>query len=123
MKIEKEEIIKYTTEDGNVFYDLDEAKEHERELLIAELYKKSHKVDEYIIYKIENQEELNVLVGNQDYCQTYVYFDIKKEITYPIWVCESTDDDCYYFNYDLLDNIILKHVDILDKLKAIQKMK
>ena len=33
MKIEKEEIFKYTTEDGNVFYDLDEAKEHEREVV------------------------------------------------------------------------------------------
>ena len=120
MRIEKELVEKYITEDGRVFYDLSEAEDYERDLIRDKLYKKSHRVDDYIIYKIESKDELDSLVTN-NYGQTYVYFNITKDLIFPIWVCETTDPDCYYFIYELLENVIYKHIDIIDKLKAIQK--
>ena len=118
MKKEEIKIIKYTTEDGKEFFDLDEAKKHEDNLMFEKLKQKSTKIGKYTIYRIDNISELKLLLYKECGIR-HVRFDI-NELTYPVYICKSTDSKLYYFVFQLLDDVIDDIEQILDKLKNLK---
>lgn len=120
MRKEQEVVNKYITDDGEIFYNEEEAIEHENFLIILEkVYSDVIRVGEYCIYTINTQEELDAL--KNDDCDSNNSFDLPNEISFPLLLCETCDNGGYYFHYETLDDVIQSHIELLDKLIAVQK--
>ena len=118
MKKEEVKMIKYTTEDGKEFYDLNQANEHEKNLMFEKLKLKSTKISEYLIFKIDNLDELKLLMSNE--CGVkHLRFNIDN-LVYPTYICKSIDDRCHCEVFQLLDDVIDDVERILHKLKNLK---
>lgn len=108
----------YITSDNRVFESKAVALNHEEALVREKLQEKSLNVGEYVLYEIENQEELNALMNNtygeREFC-------LPDKLNFPIQLCEWCDFDCYYFVYKLLDDVIEEETEMLDSLKSLKK--
>lgn len=118
MKKEKIKMIRYITEDGKEFYDFNQANEHEKNLMFEKLKLKSTKISEYSIFKVENLDELKLLLSN-DYGVKHLRFDIEN-LVYPVYICKSIDDRCNCDVFQLLDDVIDDVEKMLDKLKKLK---
>lgn len=115
MRIEKVE--KYITEDGEEFFDLEDAKNHERDLIYENLHEYA-KIDDMVIYKITNVLQLEALLNNS-YGERTAGFKI-EDVAYPTYICETMDDGCYYFYYRMLDDVITTFEKTLEQLKNVK---
>lgn len=122
MRVETEMIKKYVTDDGRVFYDMEDAEKYESRLILNEVFKTVQHVGEYAIYKITNKNELEQLITCKEdtYYRCDVEFDLDSEFLFPMYICEETNNVYFFYRYSLLDDIIIKQIQILDGLKAIQ---
>ena len=118
MKKEEVKTIKYITEDGKEFFDIEQANKHEKDLMFEELKRKSIKILIYSIFKIENKDELKLLISN-DYGIKHVRFDIET-LTYPIYICKSIDTRYQCGVFQLLDEVIYDVEKVLNKLKNLK---
>jgi len=119
MRIEEEITYKYVTEDGQVFLSRQDAIDHENFLIRLNINKTVVTVNEYEIYTINNQQELNALIFENRYGSRTTSFPKEGHI-FPIQVCETHDDD-YYFNYILLSELIEQTSNLLIQLEEIKK--
>lgn len=120
MRIEEEITYKYVTEDGQVFLSRQDAVDHENFILRLKINKTVVKINEYEIYTINNQQELNALIFENSYGGRKTSFP-KEGHNFPIQICETHDDDYYYFEYILLEELIEKTSELLIKLEEIKK--
>lgn len=118
MKKEEIKMIKYTTEDGKEFYDFNQANEHEKNLMFEKLKTKSTKISEYSIFKIDNLNELKLLLNNE-YGVKHLRFNIEN-LVYPVYICKSIDERCRCNVFQLLDDVINDVEKILNKLKNLK---
>ena len=120
MRIKEEITYKYVTEDGQVFLNRQDAVDHENFIIRLKLNKTVVKINEYEIYTINNQQELNALIFENSYGERKTSFP-KEGYNFPIQICETHDEDYYYFEYILLEELIEKTSEMLIKLEEIKK--
>lgn len=118
MKKEEVKLIKYVTEDGKEFFDIEQANKHEKDLMFEKLKLKSIKISVYSVFKIDNKDELKLLIGN-DYGIKHVRFDIET-LTYPVYICKSIDTRYRCGVFQLLDEVIYDVEKVLNKLKNLK---
>ena len=112
----KTEIIEhFVTSDNMVFDNREDAVDHEYELTREKLYENSLIVGNYRIYLISDEDELGALANNYYGERT---FDLPDNYNLPMFVCETSYDDFYYY-YEALDDVIEKEEERLSKLKDI----
>lgn len=112
----KTEIVeRFVTSDNMVFDNREDAVDHEYELTREKLYENSLIVGNYRIYLISDKDDLRALANNYYGERT---FDLPDDYELPMFVCESSYDDFYYY-YEALDAVIEKEEERLSKLKDI----
>ena len=112
----KTEIVeRFVTSDDMVFDNREDAVDHEYELTREKLYENSLIVGNYRIYLISDKDELGALANNWYGERT---FDLPDDYKLPMFVCETSYDDFYYY-YESLDSVIEKEEKRLSELKDI----
>lgn len=118
-KVEKV-VLRYVTDDGEEFDTEEKALEHEYEMIMNRLYDTKLKIDSYIIYKINNKDELKVFKEKSYSSRTSIEFDINEINEFPVFICEETFED-YYIVYNKMDDVLMFHEQMVEKLKNVSK--
>lgn len=106
--------FEYVCSDDVAFNSKEEAEEHEYELIRDVIYKKQTKeIGDYIIYVINNKEELKALENNPYGESTFI---LPRLITFPLILGEISNSDGYYRTYKPLDDIIESNMNIVNQL-------
>ena len=112
----KTEIVEhFVTSDNMIYENSEDAVDNEYELTREKLYENSLIVGNYRIYLISDEDELGALANNYYGERT---FDLPDNYNLPMFVCETSYDDFYYY-YEALDDVIEKEEKRLSKLKDI----
>lgn len=123
MEIKEIVTYEYKTKDGKVFRDKDEAYKHECRLIAYEIESEAIEVGEYLVCKIENQQQLTAVV---EYVKNNSVATLKSKTNvkeFPYYICRSSDDDDYYEWYEDIDSVLEKHKSIIKKLENIKDNK
>ena len=123
MKKIKEEIYKYITDDGEVFYKEEDALEHKYEIIIKRLCENLKKIEScnmYSFYTINNREELEALNETYRQCDSsLIKFNIDDIKVFPVLICEETLDGWFSY-FKTIDDLIMNHELIVEELKALK---